>query len=74
MKPYEAVCGHKKYNDENTTFWKKVATVLVPDYVAEAMEAKGDKLVIIPNDSPGVSWVVSFKKFEESNERASSKY
>jgi len=74
MKPYDAVCPHPKRGEETTVFWQKVAKVLVPDDAAALMEQTGGKLVIIPNDKPGVSYIVSFKKFEEREPRADSKY
>jgi len=71
MKAYDAVCGHKKYNDDSKTYWKKTHTVLVPDDAAALMESNGGKIMIMPNDLPGVTYFVSFKKFEE---REDSKY
>ena len=74
MKPYDAVCPHPKRGEETTVFWQKVAKVLVPDDAAALMEQTGGKLVIIPNDKPGVSYIVSFKKFEERESKPDSKY
>ena len=74
MKPYDAVCPHLKRGEETTVFWQKVAKVLVPDDAAALMEQTGGKLVIIPNDKPGVSYIVSFKKFEERESKPDSKY
>ena len=69
MKALNVVCPHPEIRDNKETgktYWKQVGTALVGEDLAAYMREKNEKIRILPNDSPGVTFIIFPEKdFDE---------
>lgn len=57
-KALRVVCPHPDHKDENKTFWKEIGTLMVDEKVADLIKEEKTNMRYLPNDSPGVSYMV----------------
>lgn len=68
-KALRVVCPHPDHKDEKKTFWKEIGTAMMDERIADLIKAESLNIRILPNDSPGVSYMIfPEKEWDDSGE------
>ena len=57
-KALRYVCPHPDHKDEKKTFWKEIGTAMMDEELAAFMKDKNYNIRLLPNDSPGLSYMI----------------